>query len=70
MLYLFKWQACGLWEKRIDRGIDLLRNTGLTVSEIAYQSGVKTSQHFARSFKKHTNRTPTEIRMEYREGGN
>ncbi|MCA1322114.1 AraC family transcriptional regulator [Bacillus tianshenii] len=59
-----------LWERRINRGIDLLQNTGLTVSEIAYQAGFKTSQHFARLIKKHTNRTPTEIRMGYREGRN
>jgi AraC-like DNA-binding protein len=53
-----------LWKRRLMSGMDLLRNTGLTVSEIAYQSGFKTSQHFARTIKKHTNLTPTEVRIE------
>lgn len=57
-----------LWNKRIMNGMDLLRNTGLTVSEIAYQSGFKTSQHFSRAIKKHTNLTPTEVRMESLDG--
>jgi AraC family transcriptional regulator, arabinose operon regulatory protein len=53
-----------LWERRMVRGLELLRNTGLTVSEIAYQSGFKTSQHFARAIKQYTNLTPTEVRNE------
>ena len=53
-----------LWRRRIMTGMDLLRHTGLTISEIAYQSGFKTSQHFARTIKKHTNLTPTEVRIE------
>ena len=53
-----------LWHYRIERGIELLRNSGLTISEIAYRTGFKTSYHFARSIKRFTGFTPTEIRKE------
>jgi AraC family transcriptional regulator of arabinose operon len=51
-----------LWQHRIDRGLHLLRNTGLSVGEIAEQCGFKTSYHFTRSIKQATGRAPTEIR--------
>ena len=51
-----------LWQQRTRQGISLLQQTGLSVGEIAYQSGFKTSYHFARRIKQHTGATPTEIR--------
>ncbi|MCD9025401.1 AraC family transcriptional regulator [Cohnella silvisoli] len=54
-----------LWQYRVRQGVDLLLNTGLTVTEIAYRSGFKTSYHFARMVKKWTGRTPSDIRNEH-----
>lgn len=51
-----------LWQYRVNQGVDLLSHTGLTVMEIAYRCGFKTSYHFARTIKKWTGKTPTEIR--------
>lgn len=51
-----------LWQYRVKQGVDLLVHTGLTITEVAYQCGFKTSYHFARMIKKGTNHTPTDIR--------
>jgi AraC-like DNA-binding protein len=51
-----------LWRYRIERGIELLRSTGLSIGEIADRCGYKTSYHFARQIKAIKGRTPTEIR--------
>lgn len=51
-----------LWSYRIERGLELLRSSGLSIGEIAEQTGFKTSHHFARSIKKKTGLTPSEIR--------
>ncbi|MEH7479968.1 AraC family transcriptional regulator [Neobacillus drentensis] len=53
-----------LWHYRIERGMELLRNTGLPIGEIAYQTGFKTSYHFARLVKKHAGSTPSEIQKQ------
>lgn len=53
-----------LWTYRIERGLHLLRNTGLSVGEIAERCGFKTSYHFARLVKRHTRLTPTEVRQQ------
>jgi AraC family transcriptional regulator of arabinose operon len=53
-----------LWNYRVQRGIELLRNSGLQIGEVAYQTGFKTSYHFARLVKKHVGKTPTEIRKQ------
>ncbi|MEK0315808.1 AraC family transcriptional regulator [Cohnella sp. 56] len=52
-----------LWRYRIERAIELLATTGLTISEIASRCGFKTSHHFARMIKKTTGRTAKEIRQ-------
>ncbi|WP_256761975.1 AraC family transcriptional regulator [Cohnella sp. WQ 127256] len=52
-----------LWEYRVNRAVELLTSTGLTISEIAYRCGFKTSHHFARLLKQSTGRTATEIRQ-------
>ncbi|UVI28962.1 helix-turn-helix transcriptional regulator [Paenibacillus spongiae] len=53
-----------LWRYRLSQGLDLLRGTGLTIGEIAYQVGFKTSYHFSRTIKLYTGKTPSEIRKE------
>ncbi|WP_249308407.1 AraC family transcriptional regulator [Lederbergia citrea] len=55
-----------LWLYRVNCGIQLLRSTGLQIGEIAFQIGFKTSYHFSRAVKKHTGRTPSQIRQESR----
>lgn len=51
-----------LWHYRVERGVELLRTTGLPVGEIAERCGFKTSYHFARSVKAYRQLTPTQIR--------
>lgn len=51
-----------LWGFRIERAIELLIHTGLTVSEIALRCGFKTSHHFASMMKRQRGQTPTDIR--------
>jgi AraC family transcriptional regulator of arabinose operon len=53
-----------LWLYRVRQGIALLKSTGLHIGEIAEQVGFKTSYHFARTIKRHTGKTPSEIRKE------
>ncbi|KKI91106.1 hypothetical protein WQ54_16720 [Bacillus sp. SA1-12] len=53
-----------LWHYRIERGMELLRNSGLSIGEIVYRIGFKTTYHFARLVKKHTGFTPTEVRKQ------
>ncbi|MFD0716034.1 AraC family transcriptional regulator [Paenibacillus sp. GCM10027626] len=50
-----------LWQYRMERGVELLRTTGLTVGEIAERCGFKSSYHFARIVKAGKGRTPTDI---------
>lgn len=52
-----------LWSFRIQKAVELLTNTGLTVTEIALRCGFKTSHHFARQLKQSTGRTASEIRQ-------
>lgn len=54
-----------LWNYRINKGLELLRSTGLPIGEIAEQVGFKTSYHFARMIKRHTGLTPSGIRKEH-----
>ncbi|MDB4866766.1 MAG: AraC family transcriptional regulator [Cohnella sp.] len=51
-----------VWQYRVERAVELLRHTGLTVSEVGHRCGFKTSHHFARMIKQSTGRTPSEIR--------
>lgn len=53
-----------LWRHRMERSLQLLRSTGLSIGEIAERTGFQTSYHFARMIKKHTSQTPTEIRKQ------
>lgn len=47
---------------RMDIAAELLRNTALSVQNIAKQVGYTHSRHFSRTFKKHTGKTPSDYR--------
>lgn len=51
-----------LWDLRITQALELLHRTGLSISEIASQTGFKTSYHFSRRIREKTGLTPTEYR--------
>ena len=48
--------------KRIDKAVDLLKVTDMTVLEIAMQCGFSDANYFSRVFKKYKNRTPSSYR--------
>lgn len=56
-----------LWNLRAEKGAFMLRQTGLTVSEIAYQCGYKTPFHFSRHIKMKYGSCPTALRNLRRE---
>ena len=58
-----------LWDRRITLGIELLTDTGLTVSAVAQRCGFKTSFHFARRIREATGLTPSELRSSHWEAG-
>ncbi|MDI4646058.1 AraC family transcriptional regulator [Cohnella hashimotonis] len=58
-----------LWQYRVNRAVELLTHTGLTVSEIAVRCGFKTSHHMARLVKETTGRTASQIRRDSWGGG-
>jgi len=51
-----------LWRMRVDRGAELLRSTGLSISEIAYRVGFSTPYHFSRLVKQQLGRSPRDLR--------
>ncbi len=51
---------------RLERAMTLLRSTGLTVGEIALDSGFADQSHLTRHFKRHFGCTPGAIRAEMR----
>lgn len=51
-----------VWETRTRRGVQLLRETGLTVGEIAYRCGFQTPFHFSRWAKEMFGASPRELR--------
>jgi AraC-like DNA-binding protein len=53
-----------LWNYRLEKGIGMLQNTGLSIGEIADQIGFKTPYHFARLIKQLTGKTASDIRRE------
>ncbi|MEM1108644.1 MAG: AraC family transcriptional regulator [Planctomycetota bacterium] len=52
-----------LWDRRVERGVELLRNTGLNVSEIAYRVGFANPFHFSRLCKARHGVSPRELRQ-------
>lgn len=51
-----------LWKLRTERGIAMLVETGLTISEIAYRCGFKNPFHFSRLSTIHNGASPRAIR--------
>lgn len=51
-----------LWNVRSEKGLHLLKNTGLSVGEIAYSCGFQSPHHFSRVIKERYQCTPTELR--------
>ena len=51
-----------VWRLRAVRGLNLLQQTGLTISEIAYQCGYKNPYHFSRQIRQFFHRSPSELR--------
>ncbi len=48
--------------KRLEKAQSLLNTSELSISEIAYDSGFSDVGYFSKTFKKHYNQTPSEIR--------
>lgn len=53
-----------LWDLRITQALELLNRTGLSISEVALQTGFKTSYHFSRRIREKTGLSPTEFRQQ------
>jgi AraC-like DNA-binding protein len=53
-----------LWDLRITQALELLIHTGLSISEVALQTGFKTSYHFSRRIREKTGLSPTEFRKQ------
>lgn len=51
-----------LWELRVTKGVNLLRATGYSVSEIAYRCGYQTPYHFSRHIKQKYGCSPSALR--------
>jgi AraC-like DNA-binding protein len=48
--------------KKIERAIDLLKQSDYSVSEICFQIGLNDTSHFTKMFKKHTKQSPLVFR--------
>jgi signal transduction histidine kinase/DNA-binding response OmpR family regulator/ligand-binding sensor domain-containing protein len=55
-------------EIRLNKSIELLKNTDMTVSEIAFEVGFKEAGYYGKCFRKKYNQTPTEFMSKYRKG--
>jgi AraC-like DNA-binding protein len=55
-----KW----VWKKRVERGVNLLRETGLGVQEISHQTGFQSPYHFSRMVKEETGQSPRSLRSQ------
>ncbi len=53
-----------LWRLRVRRGAYRLCHTGMRVSQIAYQTGFKTPNHFSRLIKERFDLSPRELRSQ------
>ena len=49
--------------KRLEKSLDMLKNTPLTVSEICYSMGFESPAHFSRIFKEQYGHPPTQYRQ-------
>lgn len=53
-------------EIRLNKSIDLIKNSGMSISEIAFEVGFKDSGYFSKCFRKKYNQTPREYMTEWR----
>lgn len=53
---------------RIEKAIDLLNTTSLSLTEIAYITGFSDQSHFTRIFKMHTGKNPSVYKKEIKKG--
>lgn len=53
-------------EIRLNKSVELLKNTDMTISEIAYEVGFKEAGYYGKCFRKKYNQTPTEFMNKYR----
>lgn len=53
-------------EIRLNKSIELLKNTDMTISEIAFTVGFKEAGYYGKCFRKKYNQTPTEYMNKYR----
>jgi AraC family transcriptional regulator of arabinose operon len=60
--YLGTSPARYLWMTRVERGVSMLRDTGLTVTEISGRCGCKNPFHFSRLVKRSQGVSPREVR--------
>jgi AraC-like DNA-binding protein len=51
-----------VWDYRLERSADLLRETGLSASEISYQTGFQNPFHFSRLFRQKYRISPRDFR--------
>lgn len=55
-------------EVRLNKSLELIKNTDMTISEIAFAVGFKDSGYYSKCFRKKYNQTPREYINEYRKG--
>ncbi|WP_350335659.1 AraC family transcriptional regulator [Coralliovum pocilloporae] len=53
-----------LWRLRVRRGAYLLRHTGMRISQIAYNTGFKTPNHFSRLIRERYGISPRDLRSQ------
>jgi len=53
-------------EVRLTKSVELLKNTDLTISEIAFTVGFKEAGYYGKCFRKKYGQTPTEFMGEFR----
>ena len=58
-----------LWRLRVRRGSYLLCHTGMRISQIAFQTGFKTPNHFSRLIKQRYGVSPRQLRSQKWRGG-
>ncbi|NDV64035.1 hybrid sensor histidine kinase/response regulator transcription factor [Bacteroides sp. 224] len=55
-------------EVRLNKSVELLKNTDMSISEVAYAVGFKDSGYYSKCFRKKYNQTPREYINEWRKG--
>jgi AraC-like DNA-binding protein len=55
-------------EIRLNKSVELIKNTDLSVSEVAFAVGFKDSGYYSKCFRKKYNQTPREYMNEWRKG--